>query len=774
MSLSGCSDLFEKKVVKRTLESSRFAASCQLNVDGFSKILHESISSDIICLKENLHLFLRLVKSDLPDNLSLVAFEAFIRNNRKDISPEVVQAIKSVFEINHLITGEDPLYISRASVDRLLDFAMVFNKEAAKNYAPIFESESSVTFAVHLNHRDRVSSSVKVMIGALRRIFNSNRGTKIHKINLVNLIDNFTTESNKEDMANVKKVLFAKGVFLGGENEVLTHVELDKLIYNVEYLTLIALDIIRYENVVLNQESLLQLLKRDVTDLQEIIFEGPLNDRDTIELFTMDQVIDVIKTYVPKSDFDVDKFKSMIIEGKRVAMGGDPKKVRGIEIKKLFSHANTLLKTGNVFHRIYAKFKAQLDSAGPVDVNFSEHRHTFPEHQKEYQQFERIVKKYRFYKGEFLSAYYSQDHRRNPDAVFEIALWEYALQMIMKEYGSPSSALGGYSINQAQVRALIDKFIDELIDLELFLPGMAHMNADNISLLGTLFQSQSDNNGMLDSNEASEFAISLVTSLNTSKEMMKYFSDSAGCKVDEFKRVSATCFKDHFMKGVCKLYRPYYPRLFEAYNTPEKCEDIDSKGPSMPYVQASINAARACNFYPDGQKEEVPFSEGDVLTIMMVLMHIETTVNRWDKNQNNFMDVAEVETAYSIYSSALDGFLADKNPIIKKFKKQIYQYMIRYETIPDEKDFGSIMKFVRFLLRFNKRSTGDRKTIANILYQIGEQNKKMPGAIPFDCAGMRNPPGIPRNGTFLPRSSNMTKAEGTDFIYLLEQYVPQE
>ncbi len=71
--------------------------------------------------------------------------------------------------------------------------------------------------------------------------------------------------------------------------------------------------------------------------------------------------------------------------------------------------------------------------------------------------------------------------------------------------------------------------------------------------------------------------------------------------------------------------------------------------------------------------------------------------------------------------------------------------MIKYEKVPDEKDFGSIWKFVKFLLSFNKKAPADRKTIASILVAIGDENKKLQTGPVFDCNLLRNPDDIPRD-----------------------------
>lgn len=766
--LAGCGDLGKTEKASKSLESSNFAVNdCTLNVDAFSRILYDSISSEIICLQKNLHLYLRMVESDRPNHLGRVAFEAFIRNYMPEVDADTVKAIQVVFELNHLITGEDLNYISAENVDRLINFALVFNREAAKNYAPIFEDEDLVSYEVHVMQRKRISAATMAMRESIEKIYVPERGGKTHKINLLSFVEKLTNDSNREDMEKFKKFLFAKKAVIGGDESLLTHVELGNVINNFEELSLIILDLYRYQYVTIDQASFISQLHEDVTNLDEIMFpNGKARDKET--LFTLDQVIEAVKVFVAKEDLDIDKLKRPLEDGKRMIMGGDIGFVTGADMKKLFSHAYEVLNKGKIFHLIYSTFKAQLDSPYPVDVNFSHYRQNYPERGKELEQFERIVKKYRFYKGEFASPYFSLEHKRNADAIFEIALWEHGLKILFEHYGLKSNGLGGYSMNQKKVQEFIAKYDQELIDLDLFLPGMGRINADNIALLGTLFQFQADNNEVLDVNEASEFAVSLVTSIMTSKEIFKQLVNKHQCSTDNYERIDPNCFRTNFFKSLCELYRPHFSRMFDAYNLPKNCEEIVTTGASSAYLNASINAARTCNYYPDGKKEEIYYSEGDIVTIMVVLMHIETTIIRWDKNQNNYMDPSEVEAAYSIYSGALDGFLEGRG-IIKKFKKQIYQYMIKYETVPDDKKFSSIMKFIRFLLTINKKSSADRKTIANILYQIGEQNKKLPGYIPFDCKALRNPTNIDPSNQYVPVPVTPAEEE-TNYGDLLKPY----
>src|SRR5690606_33155889 len=99
---------------------------------------------------------------------------------------------------------------------------------------------------------------------------------------------------------------------------------------------------------------------------------------------------------------------------------------------------------------------------------------------------------------------------------------------------------------------------------------------DNISLLGTLFQYQSDKNGVMDVNEATEFSVSLFTAIDIAEDMYNFMEDE-GCIMNESipmkeARFEPTCFRANFWKALCTNYRKYYPLMFNSMHAPAKCE----------------------------------------------------------------------------------------------------------------------------------------------------------------------------------------------------------
>lgn len=773
--LTACGDLLGKKVIKREIDTTRFKADCDLELDAFKNILHQNISSQIRCLGENLNLFIKVVKTERPGYMNRTAFEAYLRNHETGITPEMLKALKQVYELNFLIRGEDREYISKANVDDIIDLAIIFNEQMALNFGPIFQSEQEATYTLHQIHKQRVLNAAnKIMAKILEPgFFKENRGGRIDTLDILKLLEAFTTKDTEEVIGKIKKVLFVKKVLVGGNNEILTHVELGNFIKTFPYLAQIALDGVRYKYILLEQQSIISMLKEDVNNLTGIILSPNLGNRDSEKFFTMDNLFQAVRIFVPKETFDIDKFRNLVVYGKKIVMGGDGKTVYGADFKNLLYHAQNILLEGWTFHKMYDKFRVPLESKLPVTINYNQAINSFPEYPNQLKKFIRITSNYRFMKGEFESGFYTREWRRNADAVFEIGAFEYLIDLVMRftdpeeidpATGKPvnwgtrfpyNGTVFSHAVDQFQLQKILERVKHELISLDLILPHRATSTADTISLLATLFQYQSDENinpntkkglPIMDVNEATEFAMSLMTGINIAKEMMAKYRTTCDAEFDAFNRISPTCFKKYFLPFLCKDYRQYYPLLFESLGA-TKCEDLEGPQPdyNKAYLEMTIKASRTCHYYEDANHkptEEIYYTEGDVMSILVAMMHVEATFLRWDKNKNNTLDVAEVEDAYTIYSWALDGFLVDKPSYIKLFKKQIYQFMIKFEEIPDEKDPKSIAKFVKFLVSFNKKAPATRKTFSSVLYGISEENKKIRianGTETFQCNWLKDP-----------------------------------
>jgi hypothetical protein len=69
----------------------------------------------------------------------------------------------------------------------------------------------------------------------------------------------------------------------------------------------------------------------------------------------------------------------------------------------------------------------------------------------------------------------------------------------------------------------------------------------------------------------------------------------------------------------------------------------------------------------------------------------------------------------------------------KMMAKPIFKYLVKYGEIPDMKNFKSVWRFIKFILKRNNQNADiSRNTVATILKTIGEQSENA-AAHPYKC-----------------------------------------
>ncbi len=493
--------------------------------------------------------------------------------------------------------------------------------------------------------------------------------------------------------------------------------------------------------------------------------------------------IDGIDRFIPDEEDKIGKYRKLIKEGMRILTYKREddlmshkldKWINGENLETIFNHVYNVTDRVQDFHRFYnfPRIKALLDRPQSVLIKWDDYKTDFPDDKVNFTEFARIVTEYRYMRGGADMATYSLDFIRNVDGTGEIAMLEYGIKTFYRSYNLTTAKV-------VQLQEIVKNFEDDLIEMDVFLPHRAASTAETITLLGSLFQSQSDENAELDVNEATEFAVSLITAMDAKKKVFEFY-ETKNCDRDMYGRIEPNCFKDHFIEALCTNYRPYLERLFDYFGAdPELgCEQNFNSVHNMTYVNAAAEAARTCQFYPleptptdpKPAKVEVPYSEGDVMSMILAMMHIETTITRWDTNQNNLMDPVElinsgskVQDAWDIYRPAIFGMLPEVTqnlpPKIKEFLGQtVFQYLVKFESQPKVEGGANIAKTILNLTKLigkNNKSPATRKTIASILRVVSEESKKKVQAAydanpetaerPFDCAWMKDPTNIPRD-----------------------------
>ena len=777
MTLSSCGDLFTTDKKEATL-GNILGATCELNTESFSDILRANIRGDILCLENKLDLFMSLVKTDKPGFISKVTLKEFLATGPVDVGDDDINPIiDSVFDLSFLIFGGTKEHIAEADIKKLIDVLIYFNQHIWKVYLE-FSREVDVNYQAHMNSREIIYSEMRLLSTKLRETLKINRGGEIDRINSELFITNFF-DADPEGLADIKSLMFLKTVFLGGDRMDLTHIELEEAFFKLPDLALVAFDTVRAKrfNFTDNLRKMFKLYNKDLKIFRDNLYYG--NDSDK-SLFTTYDVFTAIENLVPdltigEGEFPLRKYPREFIVLKEILMdkgqggaNGFGKHFHSVELVNLFEHAEYLFDQSEYFFRIYNEYVDELDSRRPVSVDFS----GFPARTQREEEFKanftRIAYDYRYMKGSFDAPYFSFNIFRNPSAMVEIASIEYGVTLVMKKYGQKrDDAKGGYHMAYSSeldhVMPLIQKIKRPLKDLGLTTIGRegggeATSIADNLVLMSTLFQNQSDGcdkeSVCMEVPELTEFLVGLVTALSIKDFFVDQMEKRCGNEVDEYGRIYVKCFRDNFLE-VIKAPMPgsgnslsnYFPLLFSYIE--EMTKDLpDGSKPteSADYTKFLIETesfTRTCTHFDEANPSEdtlMPMKGSDTFGVFAGLLNVESTVLRFDADENNKMNGAEVEAAYNeVYNGAIKGLVTKMVPLsgglLNFASRQIYYYLIKYGEAPEFTNGSSIWRFLLHLVKLNKKkkAVATRTTIASVLKALGNtsDNSKLH---PFKCA----------------------------------------
>ncbi|MAX66624.1 MAG: hypothetical protein CME66_06785 [Halobacteriovoraceae bacterium] len=747
--MSGCGDLFHKNMQTDTSDYRQFA-TCEMNVDAFGYILEKNIKGDILCLQENLNLFIDTVKTDRPGYISKSVLKDFILNGPMDVDPEMVGIVDSVFDLSHLIMGTERDYIYKTDVDVLLDFLVYFNQHIWKIYK-LFSSKDDVNYSRHLRERQVVYNDFTLIASKLKSIYRGNR-EDLDLIDIEKFIFNFF-KNEPETLRDIRSAMFLKRVFLGGEIWSLTH---EEFVYGLDVfpiLAQIAFDVAKVDSYEFQneQETLTKIFLNDIDILRNTLF---FNDGSQESVFNIYNIIDLLSNLAP--DFlpvDISKYPRELMQLKNIFLGNSHEDFLAQEVYLALDHVDEVLSEANLFYRVYDFYRDELDSPDPISHDFSDFPVTNSREKRFLDHFAQIVHNYKYIKGNVTSPYYTFEYYRNANSFFQTASIEYVLKIAMSYYGKENpQARGGYDMTLDETVTMIDDFKWFLKDQGIISIGRKGGGevqgvANNLVLMSTLFQYQSDGCSSatvcMEIPELTEFLVGLLTAV----EVKDFFTDTmlGLCQdsLDQYDRISPACFRRNFIKvietkipGDGRSLAEYMPLLYEylqqlTADIPEGDPITDSEE-FMAFITETESFTRSCMYYDPEKTEEVYLKANDAFAVFAGLLNVESTLLRFDLDQNNNIDAYnsngqnEVLNAYySVYKGALialvEGIVNNKI-IARLLAKPIFQYLVKYSEVPSTSDFSSIWRFAKFILKRNKAADISRTTIATMLRTINEQS----------------------------------------------------
>ncbi len=788
---ASCGDAFMKK--KSKTESRNQFVQCDMNMKALSLIFEEKIKGDLLCLKENLNLFMDVVKTARPGNLSLVELKLYIKKNIQDIDPSIFDLLDAIFEMNSLVLGDDKKYIKRGNVDKLVELFIGINETVVDNrVVEYYSSKDRVTYQKH-NERKAMVFQALSKVGSLIidiSVVNNN------EIDFHTFLGNFekieTDPDTQKVLKNLTKLLYVKKMFLGGDEKMLNSRELRRLARMLPDIAKVTFDLSNLNKIDHSEneeEEIIETLSVGARSLvKNLYYQG--SDEPIMNFQDIFNTIDIFGTESVLKWFS---YKKEILLAKEVLLETNSEVFSASEVYKLFDDIlNKNLEKGVFIYKTYRLNKTQLDSPSIITEDLRNVVDIGPNDSDYMKAMNRIVKKYMFFKGRDPIAKFSRSIKRSPLGILEISFIEdmvrrinagkarqmlrmvgsnisdlqrkiiainnddslsrrekrKAIQPILEKIEAQnnlrstvdSRQLSGEGMTQETILALFDDYGKILVAEDLITAKREANTAETITLMTSMFQSQSNGDGFIEVGEMTEFAVELMGGMNTASMGQEYFSkvcENVEPNSNNPARFMPECFRLNFMEFLEQSQNDvkladHLPGLVTYLND----ENVDADK----YLQISEGFTRSCTHFDDGRA--VPYTEGEMLLLFTGMFAVEQTFARFDVNNNNILDEEEVSASFVVYEEAIKALI----PVdfLKGRAKDFYLYLMKYKALPDVQNVTGLRslwraikegaKFAAFVAKSsrNKSSKADRETIATILKTLSELSPEATKN-PFPC-----------------------------------------
>lgn len=321
--MSGCGYFSDKPEDTKIYVVSELDTICEINSDAFGDILDSDITKDINCLESNLNQFNKYVakeNTEVIQESELTKFvEKFYDNKGTNNIPTMKKAIHILFQLNTLAFSDVENSMSIKNINLLITLLKSINQEGPviKNVFKTTDSDSSKFW----DNRNELEKSVASFSEKIRNIIQQTSSTQEHRektsINVVEVIKSVDDLSDDLtfDIDLVESFIFIKKLFLGGNKEILTSKEFDKLLEIAPTLskTLFDLVYVKEEHFEGQKALLMDFYNLKIDEVEKLIFNSNESifsrseliralDKAEEEFNANSDAITMVKTFINSKD----------------------------------------------------------------------------------------------------------------------------------------------------------------------------------------------------------------------------------------------------------------------------------------------------------------------------------------------------------------------------------------------------------------------------------------------------------------------------------------
>jgi hypothetical protein len=745
-------------------------ADCDFDIEELAKILEDDVGPQITCLYNKLSAVVKASSdSFLYEGSPAVTRETiekflgtFNEKERKDIE----KYFGLFFRLNHFIFGTDINVLIERDFERLYKFLLFFNKQMV-DLTPYLKSyESAVLIKVHNSIREGIIKKVaKNILDEFTTLLKSRKGLN-RNINIVWLIKEFETDSNKDGIANLLNFIFVKKVFLGGSPEELTNREL-LTFFETNFLDVVGTiyDVYRHSKLLFDLESKRYSLYEKNLEKVKVYLNRDNPEESRLQFSELFKILNEYKENIwgKGSEIDFSKYAWEFRRVKEIIFGNNDSFFNLKDLDNFLDQAIALSAEGVGFSKIYEENKKYLeDELGKVKkANITNPLGSVRLGKIHFDKFIGILENYRYFLGSGEISMYGDNFERNIDGIVLNGLLEFYIDKIARFYEKQypchqdvaysifDSSEGIYkpvrrfpdylcnnkqkdrvedfqaTLHIGQLYLIITELKNFLYETKIVVETREDKSAETATTVPDLFSYVSNDNGLIEVQELVGFFISLFNGSKVNSDVFKYISEKcSGQEADdgitEFgERFDTLCVRENFIPALKKLYKDDKNSSYSYMNYFTKFRDFEFNsrvsGDDAGMVRYTLlieRYSRSCAPY-----QNIPSSKSDVLGMITALITVEEVIAKYDVNRNNIIDSDEAKKVYKGFERGLKAFIPD---FFNFTGKTVFKYLLKYKSLPSS--VGDYAKLVG--LTFAKMPSADRETMASILVSLKSEGDK--------------------------------------------------
>ncbi len=475
--------------------------------------------------------------------------------------------------------------------------------------------------------------------------------------------------------------------------------------------------------------------------------------------------------------FKLRNYEWEILKIKDLYLGNRNKEITYSDMNKILSWSKKLTKIGLDFSKLFEVNKEVINSGKKIGLSNSLKPTDGIDDPRGrmFTNFQRVLIKYRYFTGKdgVLPRYGNKYVRNLPSLILTYQLEELLAPIIAdyekrfpcaevkhKNIGKKGETFyvresfrcaKGEDYNKTlsaiQIGMLLKEFIGPVEKLGVVAKGGEVDAAGNVASISDLFLFSSNGDAVLQKEELTEFIFNLVYSIQIKSNVVKMLTPIDRKKVAnnlKNRTVESCAIVDNVtlndkrypvdIRGVGKRYdatcvRSIFYSLFKnAFSVRSGRNDINTKYFNYfeKFKQFHDNSSerekyelmlllekytRTC------AHDNMPFSESDIMALFSGILNVESTLAKFDFNNDNIINIAETDATFKHFKDALisiDPRLNTTGGRFLNFPRKAFNYIVDKKKVPKG---GTISSFYKLMAKSPKKPAY-RDTLAAVLVAL--------------------------------------------------------